>query len=71
MGRETQQGLGSFLVDQQDGDAGEESLRARLAGLERAYQDLLERLRRYERERGEIKSRLEGILARLGTLGTP
>jgi hypothetical protein len=71
MGRETQQGLGSFLVDQQDGDAGEESLRARLAGLERAYQDLLERLRRYERERGEIKSRLEGILARLGALGVP
>ena len=27
MGRETQQGLGSFLVDQQDGEAGEESLR--------------------------------------------
>lgn len=73
MSRETQQGLGSFLVDEHDGDGDgdRESLRSRLAGMERAYQEMVERLRRYERERAEIKERLESILARLGALGVP
>jgi hypothetical protein len=43
-----------------------EALAARLATLERAYADLLQRVRRYERERAEIKARLERILARIG-----
>ena len=67
MARETQSGLGSFLVDKQDGDRS--APLERLVGLERAYHDVLERLRRYERERAEIKSRLERVLARLAALG--
>ena len=43
-----------------------EALEARLAAVERAYEVLLERLHRYERERAEMRARLEGILARLG-----
>ena len=43
-----------------------EALALRLAEVERAYQELVERLHGYERERAEIKARLEGILARLG-----
>ena len=46
-----------------------EALAARLATMERAYADLLARVRRYERERAEIKARVERILARLGTAG--
>jgi len=48
-----------------------EALAARLASVERAYADLLQRVRRYERERAEIKARLERILARIGARGTP
>ena len=44
----------------------EDVLAARLAGLERANQELQERLRRYERERTEIKLRLGRLLARMG-----
>jgi hypothetical protein len=44
----------------------QEALESRLAAVERAYEVLLERLRRYERERAEIRTRLAGILARLG-----
>ena len=47
-----------------------EALAARLDSVERAYADLLQRVRRYERERTEIKTRLERILARIGTTGT-
>jgi len=47
-----------------------EALAARLASVERAYADLLQRVRRYERERAEIKARLERILARMGARGT-
>jgi hypothetical protein len=71
MSRETQPELGSFLVDKHDRDGDRESLLTRIAGLERAYEDLVARVRRYERERAEIKSRLEGILSRLGALGAP
>jgi len=45
-----------------------DTLAARLANLERAYATLLERVRGYERERSEIKRRLERILSRIGTL---
>jgi hypothetical protein len=48
-----------------------EELAARLASMERAYAELLQRVRRYERERAEIKARLERILARIGSLGPP
>ena len=44
---------------------GLEALEARLAAVERAYEDLLERVHRYERERVEIRARIERILARL------
>ena len=47
--------------------AGGESTEARLAAMERAYEDLLERVRRYERERADIRTRLDRILARLGS----
>jgi predicted nucleic acid-binding Zn-ribbon protein len=43
-----------------------ETLEARLAAVERAYEDLLERVRRYERERADIRSRLERLLAQIG-----
>jgi hypothetical protein len=41
------------------------SLAARLAQLETAYADLLCRVRTYERERHEIKARVEQILSRI------
>jgi predicted nucleic acid-binding Zn-ribbon protein len=44
-----------------------EALEARLAAIERAYEDLLERVRRYERERADIRTRLERLLARIGS----
>ena len=47
-----------------------QGLEARCAALERAYDDLLERVRRYERERVEIRARLARILGRMGP-GTP
>ena len=43
-----------------------EALATRLATVERAYADLLQKVRRYERERAESKARLERILARIG-----
>jgi hypothetical protein len=43
-----------------------ESLAERLAAEEHANEELQARLRRYERERADIRSRLERILARLG-----
>jgi hypothetical protein len=61
MGRETLEIFG--LGEERD------ALEARLAALERAHQDLLERVRRYERERTEIRTRLQRILARLGPVG--
>jgi len=48
--------------------ADEEPLLARCARLERAYDDLLQRVRRYERERTEIRARLERLLARIPVL---
>ena len=46
-----------------EGDAA--ALAARLQLLERAYEELLERVRRYERERVELKGRVARILAAL------
>ena len=43
--------------------AEEEPLVARCARLQRAYDDLLQRVRRYEHERTEIRARLERLLA--------
>ena len=53
--------------------ADEEPLLARCARLERAYDDLLQRVRRYERERAELRARLERLLAVLALveLGLP
>jgi predicted nuclease with TOPRIM domain len=48
--------------------ADEEPLVARCARLERAYDDLMQRLRRYERERAEIRARLERLLALIAVL---
>jgi uncharacterized coiled-coil DUF342 family protein len=48
--------------------AGEEPLVARCASLERAYDDLLQRIRRYERERAEIRARLERLLALIAVI---
>lgn len=42
------------------------SLASRLAALERAHAELLERVDRYERERLEIRARLARLLAQLG-----
>jgi len=44
-------------------------LEARLARVEQAYAELLQRVRWYERERTELKHRLERILTRMGTSG--
>ena len=47
-----------------------DDLAARLAAVEGAYRELLRRVDRYERERREIRARLEGVLSRLATLKT-
>ena len=56
----------NFLASHQEVEDERAALALRLAKVERAYQELLERLSGYERERAEIKARLEGLLARLG-----
>ena len=47
-------------------EAADEALSTRLERLERAYRELLERVQGYERERAEIRRRLERLLDRLG-----
>ena len=47
---------------------GEETVVVRLARIERAYEELVQRLRRYEEERAQIKNRLERLLIRLGAV---
>lgn len=42
-----------------------DALAARLATVERAYGELQERVRAYERERAEIRGRLKRLLARI------
>ena len=61
MSRETVEVLGT----REDGEV----LEARFAALERAYDDLLQRVRRYEQERREIRTRLARILARMSAGG--
>jgi multidrug efflux pump subunit AcrA (membrane-fusion protein) len=46
-----------------------DSVAVRLATVERAYDELLVRVRQYERERAEIRSRLERILIEIGRPG--
>jgi hypothetical protein len=60
MGRETLE-----VSDERD------SLKAQLARVERAYDDLLGLVRRYERERAEIKDRLRRILLHIGAGDPP
>jgi hypothetical protein len=55
---------GAPVVSGRDGAEGAE-LVDRLAVVERAYRDLLQRVRRYERERAELKHRLASIMAQL------
>jgi hypothetical protein len=55
MGRETLE-----VSDERD------ALKAQLARVERAYDDLLGLVRRYEQEREEIKGRLRRLLIRIG-----
>ena len=66
MNADTHEGLRSSLVGQHEIHGRDDALAARVAGLERANQELQERLRRYERERAEIKLRLGRLLARMG-----
>ena len=46
-----------------------DSVAVRLATVERAYDELLARVQEYERERAEIRSRLERILIEIGRPG--
>ena len=56
------------LVRAAETTAEHESLAERLAAEEHANEELRARLRGYERERADIHSRLERILARLGRI---
>lgn len=58
------EGVKASVTSNHDG-APREALVHRLANVERAYGELLQRVRQYERERAEIKHRLEGIMAQL------
>ena len=70
MSGDTHEGLRSSLARQHEIHGRDDALAARVAGLERVNQELQERLRRYERERAEIKLRLGRLLARMG-VGLP
>ena len=58
------EGAETSMASSADGDP-REALIHRLASVERAYGELLQVVRQYERERAEIKHRLEGIMAQL------
>jgi uncharacterized protein YhaN len=58
----------TFLAHHHEAEDERAALAVRLAKVERAYQELVERVRGYERERTEIRARLEGLLARLGPM---
>lgn len=68
MGRDTLE-VQSFLTRHEAEDGDREALAARLKSVERAYEELLQRVRRYERERAEIRARIERLLHRLGPGG--
>jgi len=55
-----------FLARYRRGAGDGETLAARVASLECAYEELLAKLRRYESERAEIRSRLARILSLVG-----
>ena len=69
-GRETlevlQERLATFVAHHERLQGERAALAARLSSTLRAYEDALQRLRRYERERVEMKARLERILSRIG-----
>jgi hypothetical protein len=73
MSRETpsvlDEGPGTLSVCDQRARDEREVLAARLTSLERANEELRQRVWRYERERAEIKLRLERILTRIGGSG--
>ena len=58
--------MGRDTVELRDARGEEELLEVRFAALERAYDELLQRVHRYEQERAEIRARLARILARMG-----
>jgi uncharacterized coiled-coil DUF342 family protein len=60
--------LQTFLVRHQEVQGEREALAARVAALERARDELAERVRHYECERVEIRSRLSRILTLMGLL---
>ena len=69
MGREVRDApRGRITGDTRDTRADEVGLATRLRHLERAHQQLLDRLHGYEREREEIKRRLGRILRQIGQL---
>jgi chromosome segregation ATPase len=63
--------LQTFLARHEQVTGEREALVARLTTMERAYEELLERLRSYERERAEIRRRLGRLLSRLGVSAPP
>ena len=69
MSRETSEALkgelGTAFTDGSRLSDEPEDLAARLAIVERAYEELLARVRGYEHERVEIRNRLERILAQI------
>lgn len=73
MSRETlaifERQLETFIARHAEVEDQRAALAARLASVERAYEDLLRRVEKYEGERIEIRSRLERLLARLGLSG--
>lgn len=58
-------GLGSALAEGEGVHEESRVLAAKLATVERAYDELLDRVRGYERERAEIRTRLERILSQI------
>jgi len=61
-----QERLSTFVAHHERLQGEHAALAARLSSTLRAYEDALQRLRRYERERVEMKARLERILSRIG-----
>ena len=73
MSRETltifERQLETFLARHGEVESERARLESRLATVERAYEDLLRRVQKYEGERVEIRGRVERLLARLGLPG--
>jgi uncharacterized protein YhaN len=73
MSRETfaifEQRLEAFLARHAEVEDERVALVARLAAVERAYEELLRRVQKYEGERVAIRGRVERLLARLGLPG--